>query len=85
MLTRSLVEAAEPWLANMTDALKTQAKKIYILLVTSAKVMALGLLRGVETFNGFEAWRRLEEYYEPDVASRHANMLCGLLTPDWSG
>ena len=83
LLTRCLVEAAEPKLTGMTEIVRGIAKKVYIMVVTAVKGKALGLLRGVEKFNGFAAWRALKNHYEPDLAGRHAGMLCGLLTPDW--
>ncbi len=77
MLSQPLTEAAGFSLASMTDALKTQAKNIYVLLVTSAKDKSLGLFRCMDKFNG------LKQHYEPDVAGQHANMFCGLLAPEW--
>ena len=41
------------------------------------------MLRGIERYNGFSAWRTLKLHYEANVASRHTGMLCGILAPDW--
>ena len=83
VLAQALAETADPLLSGMSAAWKILAKKIYILLVTGVKGKALGLLRGVEKFNGFSCWRVLKRHYEPDIAGRHAGMLVGLLSPDW--
>ena len=45
---------------------------------------ALNLLRLLPAGEGFVAWRRLVEEYEPSSMSRHLSMLVGVLTPDWS-
>jgi hypothetical protein len=74
-----------PLLADMTDRVKGLAKKVYLTLVTAMKGKALNLLRSVEKYNGFAAWRALKSHYEPDVPGRHAGMLTGLLSPDWMG
>ena len=41
-------------------------------------------MMNVERHNGFEAWRRLKQEYEPNLPGRWATMLSSLISPSWT-
>ena len=66
------------------EALKLQQSMFYILvmLVTGA---GLSEIRNVPHQNGWEAWRRLYQRYEPSTRNRQLGLLDGVLHPQLTG
>ena len=61
----------------------TRSRLLYNLLVQICGGRASTLLRLLPRGNGWLAWRKLCDEYEPSVTSRHLSMLVGVLTPQW--
>ena len=70
-------------LSMLGDQAQARARLLYAILVQLCHGRALALIRLVEIGNGFAAWPRLVEEYEPDQPARHTAMVAGLLTPKW--
>eukprot|EP00971_Amphidinium_carterae_P032109 632282-Amphidinium_carterae.1 len=71
-------------LSAFTEEAKVRAKKLYNMLSTSVKGKALLKVRGAERGNGYDAWVKLKQEYEPRLGSRRTGMLIGLLNPAWT-
>ena len=67
----------------MTDSTQTKAKRLYYLLAQANKGNAHNITRRCEFGNGFEAWARLMETYQPAVGGRWAAMMMQILSPAW--
>eukprot|EP00971_Amphidinium_carterae_P161436 3201019-Amphidinium_carterae.1 len=61
----------------------SRSRRLYHMLATSVAGKALIRVRACERGNGFEAWARLKEEYEPRQGGRRTGMLIGLLNPQW--
>ena len=55
-----------------------------ILVALCNQGRAVNVSTNVERQSGIAAWRRLKREHEPRRPGRHANMLSGLLAPDWA-
>ena len=74
----------EPALQDFNEEVRNLSKILYALLVTLCRGKAVNLLMHTEKHNGLAGWRRMKREYEPDLPGRHANMLAGVIAPDWS-
>ena len=61
-----------------------RSRLLYNLLVTTCQARALATVRAGPRYNGFEAWARLVQEYEPGLATRRMSLLSGLLAPTLS-
>ncbi len=63
----------------------TLSKQLWHMLVMLCdKGRAVTVMMNVERHNGFGAWRRLKQEYEPQFPGRWATMLTSLIAPSWS-
>eukprot|EP00971_Amphidinium_carterae_P330268 6463206-Amphidinium_carterae.1 len=65
----------------LQDDLAVLSRSMFFLLVQLVGGVAMTIVRGVEEQHGFEAWRRLCQHYEPQVATRTVGVLQTLLSP----
>lgn len=70
-------------MSNYNPKVRLQAKALYHLLIQVVRNKALTVIRLVEKYNGFLAWRHLKHEYEASVGARFTAMLCSILTPGW--
>ena len=64
------------------DRAEGASKVVYGILVATTSGKALTTVRLAKE-NGFVAWKRLVELFEPRRALRYTSMLRGLLNPKW--
>ena len=63
----------------------TLSKQLYHMLVMlCSQGRAVTIMMNVERHNGYEAWRRLKQEYEPNLPGRWATMLSSLISPSWT-
>ena len=70
--------------ALLDDSGRARGRLLYTILTQCCSGKALSMLKLVDMGNGFEAWRRLTQEYEPNEPARHVTVLTGLLAPSWS-
>jgi hypothetical protein len=74
----------EPELVNMNPDQTHLSRALFAILVhLCSKGRALNIMMRTEKNNGLAAWRRLKAEFEPKLPGRHANMLSGLISPEW--
>ena len=56
-------------LANFSPAVRHEAEQIAYMLSQVLEGTALTMIMNIEEGNGFEMWRTLVQYYEPDLGS----------------
>ena len=66
---------------DLTSDERANTKFLYSLLVQVCAGRAMKLIRLVPRHDGFSAWQRLVQEYEPQLLSRHCAMLAGILSP----
>lgn len=62
---------------------QTLARTLYHVLVSSCEGRALLVIRASEKGNGFHAWKRLLDEYQPSAGGRFTAILMALLHPSW--
>ena len=75
----------EPVLTDYGREAMGTSRVLYALLVmlcNQGKVA--NIMMNCARHNGLGAWWRLKQEYEPKFSGRHANMLSGLIAPDWT-
>ena len=79
----SRATAPDP-IAYGEDAQSLVQQLYHLLVATCTKGRAVGVLMSSPRLDGFGAWWRLCQEYEPRLPGRHAAMLAALTTPHWS-
>ena len=70
-------------LSAMTERDRAYSKLLFNILLHVTGGKALSLVRLGERNNGFAAWQRIYQAYEPDEGIRKMSMLSAILTPSW--
>ena len=78
---RRAAQASEIDLVSLADAWIPGAALLLNLLVQCCQGRALVILRMIRDSNGFLAWKRLVEEYEPTSTTRHNALLMDLMSP----
>ena len=78
---RRAAQASETDLVSLSDAWIPGAALLFNLLVQCCQGRALVILRMIRNSNGFLAWKRLVEEYEPTSTTRHNALLMELVSP----
>ena len=71
--------------ATLDGPSQSLSAQLFYILVMTCKGVALTKVINAGPSEGLEAWRLLVQHYEPSSHTRHAGMLLGLLSFDFSG
>ena len=79
------MEAGPARLSTYSAEAADLARTLFAILVALCNQgRAVNVLMNLDRQHEMAAWWRLKREHEPRLPGRHANMLSGLITPDWA-